>query len=79
MVMKVNVFLLGFSISFGVAFLSLFVLICIHAKRHKNEFRCDGCGQWFSLDNNAYYVVKNEMLCKSCYSAMKAPYKVEKK
>lgn len=66
---------------FAVALIDVTIGVVVHLRERKNKdtFRCDGCGKRFSLDIHGYYICENEMMCKYCYAALKAPYKMEPK
>ena len=76
--MKITAFLLGFGASFVVSSATLLILIALNGRRNKGKFKCDICGKRYSKSNNDEFIVRNDLLCKTCYGAFMAPYKIER-
>lgn len=76
--MKITTFLLGFGVSFVVSLTTALILIALNGRRNKGKFKCDMCGKRYS-ESDDEFMVRNDILCKSCYSAFMAPYKIERK
>ena len=77
--MKITTLLLGFGASVVVSLTTSLILIALNGRRHKSKFKCDMCGKKYSKSDNDEFMVRGDILCKACYGAFMAPYKIERK
>lgn len=74
MQLKLNILLMGLSISFGVVLLVFY----LNARKNRNTFKCDVCGRRYLSDKHTYRIFENNMVCEECYDGLTASHKIER-